>query len=202
MKKLFIVPVVAFVVLLVAPNSSYALSCIDPDGMIKNYVEDSSYIIVTARPTQNKEYVKEAAKKDDPNMSFDSGYTAQLLEVSKSHKGASPNSQWVYFERDGTWNYLCVGEPAKVGTENIYIIHQQSNIFDVTGVAGVYPVDSDIAKKLLKELAAVSTENTEKPSVYEADKTYWLTQLQDELKDMAFFIKVKLAEWKFWKTIK
>lgn len=170
--------------------------------MIKNYVEDSSYVIVTAKPTQNKEYVKEAAKKDDPNMSYDSGYTAQLLTISKAHKGSSPDTQWVYFLRDGTWNYLCAGEPAKIGTENIYIIQQKSGLFDVTGVAGVYPVDSDIAKKLLKELEAVDDENMEVPSVYEADKTYWLTQLHDELKDMAFMVKVKLAEWNFWKVAK
>lgn len=202
MKKVLILPVLAFVALLVAPTSSYALSCMDPDGMIKNYVEDPGYIIVTAKPTQNKEHVKEAAKKDDPNMSYDSGYTAQLLEVSKAHKGSSPDSQWVYFERNGTWNYLCAGEPAKVGTENVYIIHQKTGFFDVTGVAGVYPVDSDIAKKLLKELEEVDDENMEVPSVYETDKTYWLTQLHDELKEMAFLIKVKLAEWNFWKTTK
>jgi hypothetical protein len=202
MKIAFIVPVLAFIALLVAPTSSYALSCMDPEGMIKNYVEDSSYVIVTAKPTQNKEHVKEAAKKDDPNMSYDSGYTAQLLEISKAHKGSSPDTQWVYFERNGTWNYLCAGEPAKIGTENIYIIQQKSTMFDVSGVAGVYPVDSDIAKKLLKELASVDDENMEVPSVYETDKTYWLTQLHDELKDMAFLIKVKLAEWNFWKSTK
>ena len=153
MKKAFILPVLAFAALLVAPSSSYALSCIDPDGMIEHIVSTPDYVVVTATPTENKQHVKEKATTNDPNQAYDSGFTGQFLKVSKAHMGTSPDSQWVYFMRDGTWNYLCAGEPAKVGTENIYVLSVPSNVFDLTTVVAVYPTDSEVAKDLLKEIA-------------------------------------------------
>ena len=200
MKKLIIVPVLAFAALLVAPSSSYALSCIDPEGMVKHIVSNPDYVVVTATPTQNKEHIKVAADKDDVNQAYNSGYTGQLLEVEKAHMGTSPDSQWVYFHRDGTWNYLCAGEPAKVGTENIYVLSVPSNVFELTTVAAVYPVDSDMAKDLIKEIA--DTKELVEPQVYEVSKADWATRLHDELKDMGFLIKLKLSEWNFWKTAK
>ena len=114
--------------------------------------------------------------------------------------GTSPDSQWVYFHRDGTWNYLCAGEPAKIGTENIYVLSVPSNVFELTTVAAVYPVDSDMAKDLIKEIA--DTKELVEPQVYEVSKADWATRLHDELKDMGFLIKLKLSEWNFWKTAK
>jgi hypothetical protein len=200
MKNIFIVPVLAFAALLVAPSSSYALSCIDPDGMIEHIVSTPDYVVVTATPTENKEHIKEKAIKDDPNKSYDSGYTGQLLDISKAHMGTTPDSQWVYFRRDGTWNYLCAGAPAKVGTENIYVLSVPGNAFDLTTVVAVYPTDSEVAKDLLKEIA--DAKEIVEPAVYEVSASDWMTRLHDELKDMAFLIKVKLAEWNFWKTAK
>ncbi len=175
--------------------NSYALSCMDPESMVEQYVKDG-YTIVTAKPTENKEHVREKADKQDPNAMYDSGYTAQYLEIKTSHNGTSPDKRWAYFERNGTWNYLCAGEPPKLGTENIYVLREPQTSFDVVGVAGVYPVNSDIAKAILAELKAADMEAGE---VYKTDKTYWVTQLHDQLKDMAFMMKVKLAEWTFWK---
>jgi hypothetical protein len=204
MKKVFILPALALVALLVAPTSSYALSCMDPEGSTKYFIEDASTVIVTATPKQNKEHVKEKAIKDDPNMMYDSGFTAQLIEVSKAHKGNAPDSQWVYFQRDATWNYLCSGGPAPIGEEQVYVISKGPSLFDVTSVVAVYPADSQLAKDLIKaaQKANDAAEYPETPEVFETDKTYWLTQLHDELKDMAFLIKVKLAEWTAWKNVK
>jgi hypothetical protein len=204
MKKVFILPVFALALLFAAPSSSYALSCMDPEGSTKYFIEDAGTVIVTATPKQNKEHVKEKATKDDPNMMYDSGFTAQLIEVSKAHKGNAPDSQWVYFQRDATWNYLCAGGPATIGEEQVYVISKGPSLFDVTGVVAVYPADSQIAKDIIKAAVKANdaAEHPETPEVFETDKAYWLTQLHDELKDMAFLIKVKLAEWNFWKTTK
>lgn len=176
------------------PSQSYALSCMDPEGMVENYVTDPSYTIVTATTRETKEYIKEAAIADDPNAQYNSGYTGQFIEVKEAHKGVSPDSQWVYFHRDGTWNYLCVAQPPKAGTESLYIITTGNGLFDVARVAGVYEADSQIAKDVLKALEG----GEEEPSVYEVSDADWVQRLTDELKDMAFIVRVKLEEWKFW----
>ena len=55
-----------------------ALSCLDPDGMINMFVDESEYLIVTATPTKQAEYVKSGPDTTDPNMMYPEGYTAQL----------------------------------------------------------------------------------------------------------------------------
>lgn len=201
MKKVIILPVLALLALIAFPGNSYALSCIDPEGAAKYFSEDPDLLIVTATPKENKEHIKVHANKMDPNAAFNEGYTAQYLEVTEAHRGSVPDKMWAYFQRNGTWNYLCAGEPAKIGTENVYVLDQADSGFGVTGVAAVYPADSKLAKDLLKAVE-VNNKDLGTPEVYKTDKTYWVTQLHDQLKDMAFMIKVKLAEWNFWKGIK
>lgn len=199
MKKVILGTAVAVMGLAFVPTQSFALSCLDPDGMIEYYVENADYQIVLATPTDQKEFIKKEADETDPNTIYPEGYTGQLLEVKKSYRGGAPDQQWVYFERNGTWNYLCVGEPAKVGTDQVYVLHKDSGLFALTTVAGVYEADSDIAKKLLAEIKAADSEFMEEAQVYETTKDYWIQQLHDELKEMAFFVKLKLAEWNFWR---
>jgi hypothetical protein len=71
-------------------------------------------------------------------------------------------------------------------------------MFGLTSVVAVYEADSDMAEQLLNEIADATTEETPEPTKYEAGKEYWLQNLFDQLKDMAFMIEVKLAEWEFW----
>ncbi len=201
MKKVMMLPVLAFVALVAFPSSSYALSCIDPEGAVKYFSEEADLLIVTAVPKENKEHIKVHANKMDPNAAFNEGYTAQYLQIKESHRGSVPDKLWAYFQRNGTWNYLCAGEPAKIGTENVYVLQQADNGFDVTGVAAVYPADSKLAKDLLKAVED-NNEDLGTPEVYKTDKTYWVTQLRDQLKDMAFMMKVKLSEWTFWTSSK
>lgn len=200
MKKVLILPAMAFALLFAAPSQSYALSCIDPEGMIEYIVSNPDYLVVTAKPTEQTEHVKDKIVKGDPNRMYASGYSAQFLDISKAHMGTVPDRQWVYFHRDGTWNYLCTGEPPKIGTENIYVIDFSSNLFQPQSVVAVYPVDSDLAEGLLEAIA--DKEDLGEPAVYEVTKADWLTRLRDELTEMAFIIKVKLAEWNAWKVIK
>jgi hypothetical protein len=193
MKK-FISTFVLMVVIAGFPSESFALSCMDPAGMIENYVTEPSYVIVTATAGEMKEYVKEKAIANNPNASFNSGYTGQFLDITKAHKGTATDSQWVYFERNGTWNYLCVGEPPKPGTKSLYILNPGDGLFTLQSVAGVYEADSAIAKDIIKALSS----SEEEPAVYEVSKADWMERLRDELKNMAFLIEVKLSEWKFW----
>ena len=189
-------PALALLTFISLPTQSQALSCIDPEGMIEYIVKDPNSIVVTAKATEIKEHVDKKAVAADPNMAYDTGYTGQMIDISKAYMGTVPDSQWVYFRRDGTWNYLCTGEPPKVGTENIYVLQMPQNSFELQTVTAVYPVDSKIAKDLL---AAIEKADSEAEAmVYEVPKADWLTRLHDELKEMAFIIKIKLAEWNWW----
>jgi hypothetical protein len=200
MKKIIILPVLALLAFASDPSYSQALSCIDPEGMVDYIVSDPNSIVVTGKPIEVAQRVNQPAAKDDPNQMYDSGYTGQFIEIEKAHMGTVPDAQWVYFRRDATWNYLCAGEPPKVGTENIYVIQMPQSNFELQTVVTTYPVNSDLGKKLLK---AISDENSEvEPTIYEVPKADWVTRLHDELKEMAFIIKVKLAEWQFWNNLK
>jgi hypothetical protein len=200
MKKIFVVGAFLLTVGVVMPAPAHALSCVDPEGMIDYVVKDPNSIVVTATVKEQAERVDQKAKKDDPNGMYDSGYTGQFLNIEKAHMGTVPDRQWVYFRRDATWNYLCAGEPPKVGSKNIYVLQMPQNVFELETVTAVYPVDSDMGKKLMK--ATEDADSEVEPMVYEVPKADWLTRLHDELKDMAFIIKVKLAEWTYWKSVK
>jgi hypothetical protein len=200
MKKLVILPTLALLAFASAPQQSFALSCIDPEGMIEYIVSNPDSIVVTAKVVEQKEHVQEAAKKDDPNGMYDSGYTGQFLEVSKAHMGTASDQQWVYFTRNSTWNYLCAGNPPKVGTESIFVLNFPASPFELQTVTAVYEVDSELGKDLLEAIEDADSEV--EPTIYEVPKVDWVTRLQDELKDMAFIIKVKLSEWTFFKMMK
>lgn len=200
MKKIIILPVVALLALIAAPTPSHALSCVDPEGMIEYVVDNPDSIVLTATVIETKEHIDKKAVKDDPNAAYDSGYTGQFLEIEAAHMGTVPDSQWVYFRRDGTWNYLCAGEPPKDGTENIYVLQMPQSSFELQTVSAVYEKDSEMGKKLL---SAIEKKNSDtEPMVYEVSKSDWVTRLHDELKEMAFIIKIKLSEWNFWKVQK
>ncbi len=198
MNKIFLVPALALMAVAAFPAPSQALSCIDPEGMIKHIVENPDYVVVTAVPTEQKEIVKEKADEKDPNKMYNEGYTGQLIEVKESHKGGAPDSQWVYFTRNGTWNYLCAGEPPALKSENIYVLNVSTNAFEPQTIVATYKVDSELGKDLLEAIG--EAEEVVEPTVYEVPKSDWMTRLQDELEEMAFIVKVKLAEWGFWMT--
>ena len=197
MKKILILPALALVVFISAPSTSHALSCIDPEGMVNYIVSDPNSIVVTAKALEVAERVNQAATKDnDPNKMYDSGYTGQFIEIKKAHMGTVPDAHWVYFRRDGTWNYLSTGEPPKVGSESIYVIQIPQSNFELQTVVTTYSVNSDISKKLLKAIADKKSEV--EPTIYEVSNADWAQRFYDELKDMAFVVKIKLEEWKFW----
>jgi hypothetical protein len=195
MKKAIIVPALALMAFSTVPTESFALSCIDPEGMIEHIVSEPDYVVVTATPTEQVERVKEKATQEG---TYDCGYTGQLLNVSEAHMGASPESLWVYFHRDFTWNYLCAGEPPKIGTEHVYVINVSTNIFDPSTVVMTYEADSQMAEDLLEAIEDADSEV--EPSTYDVSVADWTQRLKDELKEMAFLVELKLAELKYWLT--
>jgi hypothetical protein len=197
MKTAYIVPALVLGVLVTFPTSSQALSCMDTTEMIPLYGSDAQYSIVTATPTRTTEHIKEAPRTDDPNAQFPSGFTAQKVTVEKVHKGSSQSARVVYFERNGTWDYLCVSKPPAVGTKSVYVLTQPASEFDVVRVAAVYPSDSKFGMDIIK--AAEGNTEMPDPELYKTDAAYWVTQLRDQLKETAFMVKVKLAEWNMWR---
>ncbi|MAQ59538.1 hypothetical protein CL638_02420 [bacterium] len=198
MKKITITALFVLMGTFGATQPANALSCLDPDGMINMFVDESEYLIVTATPTKQAEYVKSGPDTTDPNMMYPEGYTAQLLNITESYKGSTPDQSWVYFSRNGTWNYLCVGEPPAIDSDNVYVLHKDEGLFSFTKVVALYAADSDMAKKLVAALEESDSDDLEAPMVYEASASYWLEELKNELVEMAFITKVKLAEWKSW----
>lgn len=183
------------VTLISIPSTSSALSCMSPEGMTDYYVKEEGYTIVTAKALERKEFVREKADTKQGFM-YDSGYTGQFIEVSKAHKGASPDRQWVYYEVNNTWKYLCVGEPVAVGEESVFVIRQSGELLSLPMVVAVYEVDSDLAKDLLEALEDAKISND--AEVYEVRKQDWIDRLKTEVADMAFLLKVRFEEWKYW----
>lgn len=181
-----------FILLLTSvPNSTQALSCLDPASMLENYVSDPNYTIFTATPSDTVEHVQERAAEE---YMFDSGYTGQLLTVSAVHKGTMDSQGWVYYRKDSTWGYLCTNEPPAAGTESLYILSNDNGMFDLPQVVNVYPINSDLANNLLTALAESGAEG------YRNDVTEQnlRERIASALREMVFVAKIKLAEWRFW----
>lgn len=186
----------AFIV--IQPSPAAALSCMDPAMMSDMIATNDEYVVVTATPTALQEHIREAAVADDPNRQYPSGYTAQLLTVSAVHKGAAADTQWAYFSRNGTWNYLCAGAPPALNKEYVYVLHESYDQFGFTTVVVTHERTSDSAKALLKSIADATTADTGEPTRIETDNAYWVDYLYTQLKEMAFIIEVKLREWRWW----
>lgn len=175
--------------MVVTPHGASALSCLDPAGMIEYYVSDPDYVVFTATAGEQVEYVKEKATEE---FLQDSGYTGQYIEVDTVYKGYPENKQWVYWQKDATWGYLCAGAPPEEGAEALYIISQPHGVFDLPQVVNVYAVDSTFATDII---AALSQEDTE---TVEVGPEEWQNRLRTDLKEMIFLIRVKLAEFRWW----
>ncbi len=132
---------------------------------------------------------------------YDSGFTGQFIEVQEAHKGTSPDRDWVYFRRDTTWNYLCAGVPPALDTERLYVISLSDSVFEPQTVVHTYAIDSALATNLLSALAAdrEQAENATEPSVYTVENSDWIERVKSQLAELAVMVRIKLAEWHFWK---
>ena len=179
------------------PSPAAALSCMDPAGMLDRYVEDGSFSIFTAIAGETKSFVQQpAATNGDPNRQFDGGYVGQLVNVTETHKGWLADAFWVYHQQDPTWNYLCSSGPVEEGVEAVFIVSNPSGQFDLATVVNTYPADSELAKNLI---AALDDSGDQEQNLFEHSKESRLSDLYREIKEMIFLVRIKFAEWKFWK---
>lgn len=184
-----------FVTSAVMPVTAQALSCLDPAGMIEYYVSQDDYQVFTATAGQIVEHVSEKASTDgDPNRQFDSGYSAQYVAVSEAYKGYISDKQWVYHQRDSTWNYLCAGGPVEAGTEMLYVVSQRGGLFDLPQVVNSYAVDSPLATDIVAALSEAGQEG----GVSGVSKEDWKNRLRTQMQEMIFIIGIKLSEWQWW----
>jgi hypothetical protein len=177
----------------IIPSTAAALSCLDPASSIEYHATDPDYTIVTAKAGEVIEYVQTKAASDQSFMQ-DSGYTGQYINVKESHRGGMDSQAFVYFRKDATWGYMCTSNPPAVGEESIYVLSKEHGTFGLTHVVQVYALDSVHATDLL---AALETEGA-KGQVYTKDAATWQQDLAEDLREMVFFIRLKLNEWRFW----
>lgn len=82
----------------------HALSCVHPSEMIATYVSEEYFAIARV-------VAGELETAGDEHV--------QAVSVQENLKGTTDTS--VSFTYDETWQYLCAGQPAEVGTEAIYV---------------------------------------------------------------------------------
>ena len=131
-------------------NQTHALSCLNPSEMIDDYATNEKYTIALV---EAGEIETEGAEHD------------QTVTVKTVYKGELEEQSIVSFNHDETWQYLCVGAPAEMGEEVIYILYENS-------VSQIFTPDSELGNKLLSSLdnepttpIQVTTEEVEKKSL-------------------------------------
>lgn len=185
---------------LMLPGVSHALSCMSPEMQMENFGENADFIIFTATAGETIEHVKEPADTtgQDPNRVFNEGYTGQYVEVSELHKGQVSGGLWVYYNQNSTWGYMCAGAPAAAGTEMLYVITAPNGNFGMPFVNSAYAADSAVAQNIITQLAAA--EDNGPAYVNFTTSENWRTDLANEILEMVFLIRIKLAEWRWWKA--
>lgn len=169
------------------PAPAAALSCMDPAGMLDMYTDEPEYLIFTATAGEAMEHVRRAAVEGDPNRQFSDGYTGQAVTASKAHKGGVSENFYVYHSKNATWGYMCSSGPVTKGEEALFITRQQEGPFGLMTVVNTYPADSDLARDIIR---AVSEEGSN------ANIGVEMKDLRDEIMEMIFLVRIKLAEWR------
>jgi hypothetical protein len=179
-----------------APATSFALSCLDPASSIDYHATDADYTVVTAKAGEATEYVQNKATGEQPFMN-DSGYTGQYITVSESHRGGMDSQAFVYFQKNETWGYMCTNQPPAAGVESIYVLTKDNSPFGLTRVVQVYSLDSEYATDLLAALELDGATG----EVFARTAASWQSGLAGNLREMVFFIRLKLNEWRLWKAL-
>lgn len=181
------------VLALFLPFSVSALSCMPENEMISRYATDDNIIVFIASPDVERDYVL-SQSEFDPN-GFE-GYTAQHLQISKSYKGNIPDDLWVYFSVDGTWGYLCVSNPPQIDNEALYVVSLGEGNFGLNTVMAVYDLESSVAQNLISAIDV-----SEEPDIYHYEPKDRLMFLANDIKRMITIIKIKMDEWRYWKSL-
>lgn len=191
-KVLSVLLMTAFLV----PVTSQALSCVDLASMIEQYVSEPSYTVFTGVAGEMVEHVRQAADAtgQDPNRSYNDGYTAQYVSVTEVHKGSVPDELWVYHQQNGVWGYMCSGGPADAGVEALYVIRAEGGTFSLPEVVNVYALDTPTSREIITRFSAAGGES----GVYEVTPQTKRETLAREIRSLVFLVRIKLAEWRWW----
>lgn len=126
-------------------SPAHALSCLNPIEMIDDYVMDErvsiAYITAGELETTGAEHM-------------------QAVSVDKNLKGTTDTT--VTFIYDDTWQYLCAGQPAAVGTKVVYVTTNGT-------VTQVIDIDSSLYDALMNALGETPENPTLTPP--EAEET-------------------------------
>lgn len=85
-------------------SPAQALSCLNPTDMIERYVSEEQFSIALVT----------AGKLETVGDTHN-----QVVTVKENLKGTTDTS--VSFSYDDTWQYFCAGQPAKAGTDAVYV---------------------------------------------------------------------------------
>lgn len=141
----------------------HALSCVNPTEMIDSYVSDERFAIARV----------EAGELETGGDEHD-----QAVAVQENLKGTTDTS--VSFTYDETWQYLCAGQPAEVGTVAIYVTSEGR-------VAQVINLDTPLYDSLMTALA--NTPETPTPTTEEETKRTFMQRIIEILQQVIGLLK-------------
>lgn len=141
----------------------HALSCVQPTEMIDEYVSDERFAI---------------ARVVAGELETDGGEHDQAVAVQENLKGTTETS--VAFTYDETWQYLCAGQPAAVGTEAIYVTSEGR-------VSQVISLDTPFYDSLMTALA--NTPETPTPTTEEETKRTLMQQIIELLQQVVSLLQ-------------
>jgi hypothetical protein len=155
-----------------------ALSCLPVEEYVQDVVGDESTFIFKAT----------SVDRIDEN-----DYTAEVLRVTESLQGYTPNSTFVYHTKDETWGYFCNLGPGTKGSSGIYIATQDA--FGKYQVSQRLPEDSEILP-ILKEALLEKKISGE---VYTIEKIDRMNQIKTIITDTLKELQKLLREYAYWK---
>lgn len=179
-KQVFLAMVVAGAVLF--PNlqtPAQALSCLPVDMYLKDVIGDENTVIFEGVATKQME---------------ETGYTAEVVEVSKALQGYVEKEIIVYHEKDETWGHLCNNGPKKLGESGIYVA-MRSNL-GTYNITQRLAVNEDMADTLMELLA---DEEIVAGEVVELSPTDRMNQIMTTIVDLFGQITKLLKEYAYWK---
>lgn len=159
-------------------HKAEALSCLPVDAYLKDVVGNEEVVIFEAKTLEVIE---------------ETGYTAEVVEVSKGMQGYVETKIFVYHEKDKDWGYLCNAGPGTQGETGVYVATR-----DAFGKYAAYQrldVDDVLVDTLETDLEEAEVEG----GVSELTPTDRANQIMTTITELFSEIGTLLKEYVFWK---
>jgi hypothetical protein len=131
--------ILALVTLPTLPHQAAALSCLNPAEMIEQYATGDTYTVALVQ----------AGAVETVGDTHD-----QVITTKTLYKGALATTDTVAFSFNETWDYLCVGGPAKDGAQALYVLQDKQ-------VVQVFTINSEFGQNLLAAITTPEVQPTE-----------------------------------------